>query len=778
MIQTPAAFEALVRDAGRDAELLRLEPRLSNGNRGIYLREPNEVGADGEAHEYRVTVKPLFHPKASSNEKVAFRVRLLLESTEDWVQVGEQVTITSAGELLTVLVNPSDLEPGAHYAEVRGIDPDHPERGPLFRIPVTVLRPIRSLDHEADEELIEELKEDDEPLMVDGWLEEELHDMKPGRIERRFIPVPEGATWADIRFHLRAGEDGGRVRMFMVHAVQAIPGWTNRDGEKNNVVVLQPGVEKVISFPVHPGRTMELAIAQYWSSLGQCDLQYELTFHGLTPDQREVRLVPGEPAVRVEVVTPLQHERLSPSAKLTSYRRLVKPTSATIKQLAADRDGFDEVRRFHELELSYPIEQSESGSVTPQFLQTDDLLYDSEFGGTLLAIFEEGGRRVATDDIWPHGVSLEKGSYTLKLWIRHDDRSKLDALKTLPMALERSLGSPVSLSIYPTIVDAKEGGSKVSATWVAPGEKQQLYVGNVSKAPTGTLAGDVLIGTITYGEAGTHGGAGQAPGGFPLSVVVSPVDAPASASAKATESWTWLDQTETKDSDAKLKKSVRDAKLEFLKTLSLDKDAKLFDKLSKELLEENKQLLPVVVSRLHKLDDDAEKRKTQLDQVIEAADAVLAEIDQGRIALALIGRLVEGDKEAEKARKEAENLKELLIDTLYRRARAIGYKELPEVVAKQPIEDAEAYDKEFEAAYAALAKWVDPTDEKYFLLHLRRETRKEHFGESLKWLNKHGESSNFWHLEKRRKLYDALGWDHLTDNAWRQRSVRFPTRQP
>ncbi|NQV24897.1 MAG: tripeptidyl peptidase II, partial [Rhodopirellula sp.] len=669
-------------------------------------------------------------------------------------------------------------------AEVRGIDPTHPERGPLFRLPVTVLRTIPTVE-DSDDELPERLEEESVLHLVNGWMEEHLEDMTPGRIERRFMAVPDGATWVDLRFHMTAHDNGGRSRMFMVHALQAIPGLTNRDGEKNNVVILEPEVPKVVSFPVQPGRTMELAIAQYWSSLGDCNLEYELTFHGVTPDQREVRLQPGDEAVRVEVSTPLQYEKLAPAAKLTTVRRLVKPTSAKITQLAEDRDGFDEERRFHRLELVYPIEQTSSGSVTPGFSKTDDLLYDSEYGGHVWAIFEKNGRRVATDDIWPHSVSLDKGSYTLKLWLRHDDRTKLESLKSAPLLLERSLSSPVSLSVYSTLIDVMQGGAKFRSSWLEPGEKQRLFVANVSSAPSGTLAGDILLGTITYGEEGTHDGAGQLPGGFPVSVVVSTTDAASgTSSSDSTESAPPnfdepLSEDAAKNPKAKLSRKLRDAKLEFLNSLSIDSDREAFDRLVEEALKKDAGDLTVLVTKLHKL-DAPKSRKERLSEIVEAADAVLAQLDEAAIALTLIGRSDADDKAAAKARKSAEKKKALLIDTLYRKGRALGYMELPEVVAKHPIKDQQAHDKAFEANYKALTKWVDPTDSDYFLLHIRREARQHNYGESLKWLNKYssGAAPNYWYFEKRRKFYEALGWKHLSENAWQVRTSHFPNGQP
>ncbi|MFP6765530.1 MAG: tripeptidyl peptidase II, partial [Planctomycetaceae bacterium] len=621
--------------------------------------------------------------------------------------------------------------------------------------------------------------ESEELRLSDGWLEEET-ESTPGQVLRRLLPVPDGATWADVRFHLQAHDDGGRSRMFMVHAVQSVPGWTNRDGESNSFLALEPGVEKVISFPVQPGRGLELAIAQYWSSLGTCTLHYELAFHGIAPDQRAVNLQPGVIASRVEVSTSLQFENLSPEAKLTKYRRLVKPGSAKISQLAADRDGFSGNRRFHELVLTYPV--SGAGAVTPYFPRVDDLLYDSEFGGFLIAIFDPNGRRIGTDDIWPHAIGIGKGDHTLKLWIRHDSRSKLDALRSMPMALERSLGSPVTLPVYVTLQAAQNSSPGFSARWMSPEEKQRFWIGNISSAPGGTLAGDLLLGSVTYGKKGTHNGAGQRPGGFPLSAVVASTQAAASRPAAGgvpASGWKWTDTSPNKTDDEKIARAVRNARIDYLKGLSIGSDRVAFNKLAGSLLKADPGLLPVHVTRLEQLDDPA-RRKERLSEVVAAADAVLELIDTSLIEAGLGLRPGAGDAAAAKKKKSAENLKALLVETLYRKGRALGYMELPEVLEKRPIRDQKTHDENFESTYKELARWDDVTGEKYFLLHIRRAAKKKQHGESLKWLNKYAGApgSSYWHLEKRRKFYRALGWKHLEANAEGLLRVHFPNGKP
>ncbi len=778
LIQVDAAFEALVRDAEKKAELQRFEVRIpQTGARGIYLRDPLEVGEFCDSREYVVQVIPTFSDDAPSTEKHLFQMRCTLESTAEWVRCGEQVTLTSSGQSLNVFVDPRELSPGAHFAEVLGFDADDHDRGPLFRIPVTVCRTIPAVRDDA--EVVPDV-----PTLRGQQLNETIRDFAPGRIERRFIPVPNGAAWVDLKIKQTPRENGGRQRLFMLHAVQVIPGLSYRDGERNQPTPLNAGVEALQSFPVEPGRTLELAIAQFWSSLGTCDVEYEVLFRGLSPDQREVRLVSGDIAARVEVRSEYEPEHVAPKANLTAIRRQMKPTNATIKSASVERDNFDPARAFELLTLSYNFDQPEPGSVTPRFGATDDLLYDSDFGGVLWTIFDAHGRRIATDDVFPHAVSLTKGKHTLKLELRHFERAKLDAMKSLTLTLERSLPSPISLPVYGSLADAQHLGGRFAPRTLLAGERTRVFVGNVSKGqlPSSTQAGDVLIGTMTYGGESTHRGPADRPGGYVLSVAVSALDAPFVPSVSAVPlepMWIVEDGAAPNSADERIARAIRDAKRQLLHATSIDADRPLFDKLAEELLREAPNDLTVLVSKLRKLDASA-KRDDNLEEVISAADAVLAQLNGNDIVIALALKPANGDAEGAKKRKRAEALKPLLIDTLYRKGRAVGHQELPEVLAKKPIADQKAHDEFFEKTFAELQRWVDTTDAEYFLLHMRRASKKALYGESLQLLDRHFSKStpNYWHLEKRRELFEKLGWQHLEAPALRSRMTAFPNGEP
>lgn len=82
-----------------------------------------------------------------------------------------------------------------------------------------------------------------------------------GAIERRFISVPEGTTWAEATLRMN---DFDTPRRFYVNAVQLVP--KKRPVVWTSFVNFQSPASKSFAFPLIGGVTMELTIAQFWSS--------------------------------------------------------------------------------------------------------------------------------------------------------------------------------------------------------------------------------------------------------------------------------------------------------------------------------------------------------------------------------------------------------------------------------------------------------------------------------------------------------------------------------
>ncbi len=587
----------------------------------------------------------------------------------------------------------------------------------------------------------------------------ELHgkaECRHGDIHRRFVAVPEGATRMDLRLRLAEGSP----RKFFLHTLQRREGMWFRDTERREPLTLQPGVELGRSLAVAPGTTLEVCLAPLWSTVEEkTSVEYDLAFRGLVPDCREVTLTADQPAARIEVATSLRREMVSPAAKLETHRTFVAPSQAAIRPLDPRRDRLPDGRDEFELMLTYVFDQPETGTVTPRFPANDNLLYDSDLGTHVWLLFDGGKRRVATGDVFPKGVRLTKGPHTLRLQLRHSDAARLEGLKTTPLVLDRPLAA-ISLGTYRTRTAALSGGQPFGGQLIDVGERAAVYVKPpaAGQVPASAQPGDVLLGTIDYSKADAERpGSGERPGGFPLRFVVPPRGKPADKVAVPA-----------------VPKDMWELKLAQLQALP-DPTSKDFEELCQELLKDRRDPTPVLVARLHRLDTEAE-REQRLDRIVAAADAVIAPIDSAKLAAHFGVRVDTDDPKATSEREKMTKLRDTLVDALYRKGRALGYMDLPEVLEKRPIKDKAAHDKAFEANFAELRRWVDTAEASYYLLHARRERRMGRPGRALDALNKHlpWQPPSAEQAAKRGELYEELGWKHWAAYERQWQMIRFP----
>ncbi len=701
VVQVPTAFEYLVAHAAAPAELTGISVSTGQQQRGIYLREPAEIE---RVQEIPVHVRPQFREDAPSAERVGFELRLALRSTAPWVRSGKYLLLTHGEESFQVLVDPTHLESGEHYAEIQGFDVQHPERGPLLRVPVTAVVP-REPNAEARE-----------------------IELRPGQVDRQFLAVPEGARWADLVIErLDAGPPG----RFMLQAVQRHPGLNYRDRQMQAFITIPADGTETRSFAVTGGLTLEFCLAQFWSSLGETRLRCSLTFRSEDVSPAPIVLAQGDAPRRLELGGAWEPRRLSPRASLKTWRRTLAPTKAELKVSTDPRDQAPDGSTMHQLVLTYEFERHAGSSVTIRFPQTDDWLYDSPMAGHLWMLFDPAKRHIATDDIWPSAVTVGPGKHTLRLQLRHPSAATLEAYKTAPVQLDSPLPSSIALKVS----ESRWEDDKKPSGILRPGERRAMYVHPPapSALPSGLRPGDQLLGTLEFADA------------------IRP--AQISADIPDGHSVQWFAAFEPASSQA-----------------SSAPDAETSDEEQEKLAEQRE-----AVAQLHRLDTDSERTK-RLDDIVAAADHVIATIDKNALAQTLGTRAMEGDQASQQERRRAESQRDVLADALHRKARALLLMELPEVMAERPIEAPEAHGDAIEATFRELARWVDVTSRPYVLLAAQREQRRENWGAALELLNKHLRSSapNQQLFDMRLNVLDQLGWEPWVEynRAWRTR--QFP----
>ncbi len=756
LIQVPEAFAYLERWKDKPEEDARFQvtfPRRDDA-RGLYLREPGETS---RVIEERVQIKPHFREDEDHETRIAFSMRLRLEATQPWIEVPGHLALQHGGGRFEVRVDPTKLEAGhVHYGEVLALDADAPERGAIFRVPVTVVRPDSFLAPEAP------------------W--KETLRFREGTVERRFFAVPAGATWADLKLtRLRAaGSEGPKpaeaARLIVLQTQQLVPGQHFKENNLEDYLRLDPGASVARSFKVAGDRTLEVALAQYWSSLGDAEIEAELHFHGLHPANEKVHMDGADLVTHVDVTVPFGREQLAPSAKLETLRRRLRPVKFEVQPGEASRDTLSRGRVIHEAVLSYDIELEEDARVRPTSFQGffEDI-YES-WSSALWMVFDKNKRRVATGPVWgDKTVKLAKGTYRLRLHLRHEDPLRLEEVRGAILYLDIKLGSSVRLPIYPSGEALLGSSPRFKSREVQQGDRVRLYLAPPAHKALPKLAepGDLLLGKLYLGEKDDKRfGAGRRPGGWPLSVQVPP--APSKKTEKKDEAEPGEKAKPEKPLDA-LKDEVIELKVSKLRSLRRAGDKDAFAKLAAEILRERAGHLPVLVEQLKLVDGKGPPYRSSrtADRVLNAAKRIVRQIDTARLA-AHLGRKDKATTSAEKVvDRRMKMRRDALIDALVRKARA-------------EASGGEAKRKAFHGTFAELETWADVEGSRFLPLRVDLERSRGRLSSALAHVRAQmaKQPDDRGLQEMKIALLKELGWKHWAarERAWL--AIRFPSAYP
>jgi tripeptidyl-peptidase-2 len=765
LIQVDRAFDLCAALASAQRIEPRLDITLSRGARGIYLREREE---SARILETTVRINPVFPKSTDPRRKVDLERRYRLEATAPWIQIPKHLLLAHEGKSFGTRIDPTQLAPGIHAAEILGFDDQTSETGPAFRVPVTVIRP--------------------EPGPAPSHAPWKITlDLTPGQLERRFLSLPPGATWAELT--VRSGAlDGARV--LVLHAVQLRPGYSVAHTQRRRYLTLGRHARETFAFPVLGDRTLELCLGQQWASLGQGTFEFELNVHGLQPSPSEILLDGGARVTRVDAVAPLRDATLHPRATLHTRRRTLAPSPSEIRPLPTSRDILTDNRIVNELILTYRFHLDEAAVVTPRFPALNGRLYDGEFESQLYMIFDAGKQLRTVDDGWePGAIRLEKGDYTLRFHLRHDRTDWLEQLNQLPLQLDQELSSRLNVESYPDPDAALVGEPGFGERPLRHGDRTSFVLGlpprdALAKA---TQPGDLLIGTLRLEAAA---GAPE----YPLVLVPPPPVAPKQAQTPDTAK-------DDRPLSERLADERRDAAVAQLDRLMDDQHAEAFEDLARHLREQYPGHLPILVRQLHRLDTD--HRSKRLRSVINAADEVLKNIDTPQLAQTLGTRPDLDQPTIQRERREVDQRKQTLLDALFRKGRALEWMEWPDEAnasipetppttdtprstdAKRPSEAEPPFEPAvvaswFEANFAELRRWTDPTEEPYLRLHIRREWRHGRLGEVLRLLQQSIDRnpSDVELQRKRIQVLADLGWDDWAEHYRAWLSIRFPKDFP
>ncbi|KAG7670442.1 hypothetical protein Ndes2437A_g04966 [Nannochloris sp. 'desiccata'] len=766
--------------------------RRSDGattTRGVYLRDPADAAI---ATTWSVEIKPKLKADADvKTTKLEIDLKIKMKSTAPWVKAPELLLLHHNGRSFEVEIDPTGLEQGLHYAEIQGFDAVDEWRGPLFRIPVTVIKPL-SLAALPGSILAPSASTAPTTTTANGFsnVKYEPHgavvdlgneSFVPGKEMRRFVGVPAGATWAELK--LKANDSTTTPKSYMVRATALLPHTRYSDSEfRTFASQLPPRGESTSVFAVHSGTTLEITIAQFWSSLGHSALEMELIFHGLdiktnsgsgngTSGANGVVIDGAAGAVKVVARAPLLREKIKPSAKLDTVRIPLRPVDAgVLAPLRAPRDLLPGGRTIHSLLLSYKLSLPEGGKVTPRVPLLNKFVYDSEIEAQMSFTRDENKQLLGVGDIYPDAITLKKGEYTVQLVLRHEDPGVLEKLRTLPMLIERKLETAIQVPVYTTNGNAVLGKDAVSKERpLCAGEAVALFLGPVpdDKMPKDATSGRSLVGSFSLGQ--TSAGK-DAPGALSMTYLVPPKKADVTTTAPIAPATAGA--TTTSSLETGLFEAVRDAEVKFLSDMKTDTEETqaAYAKLLKELNEKYKSHLPLLREPLKRLSTKPAPERAASETVsaiIAAADTVLAAIDTTELAVFIAAKCPDESEGAAERRKDMDEKKSAVVEALAAKCSAL--------LDKESSKDSD----EFEACYAQLRRWVDPVaDASHAPLAAKREERAGRTALALKALEKSvnpdDKPATKEVLERREELLRALGWEHWAYMEKTKKRMAFP----
>uniref|UniRef100_A0A2R5LKX2 Tripeptidyl-peptidase 2 n=1 Tax=Ornithodoros turicata TaxID=34597 RepID=A0A2R5LKX2_9ACAR len=738
LVQVDKAFEHLLSNAQAPERDVRFQMSYNNNKRGICIKEPHLMSRSTNC---AVTVEPIFANEEDLEPEclINYQQNLSLVCDAPWVTHSSLLSLMHVARNVSIRVDPTGLPHGVHYTAVKALDVEKPEKGPVFEIPITVIKP-KTVSAETCYEFVAKSV-----------------TLKPGIINREFLAVPRGATWASITIKSCDVQQSAHL---VLHALQLRNSLSCRNYETFKGFQVAPQAEVTYAFVVVEDGTLEVCLSKWWSNLGEVLVDYRITFYGLKPDSQTFSMNASDGVYQFEVRSHLRSEDVLPAVSLKHHVMVLRPTESKIRPLG-ERDILPKGRPVYENQFTYTFTLAKAAEVTPSCPLLSELLYESEYESQLWMLFDNNKRLLASGDAYPsrYNAKLEKGDYTIRLHVRHEQRALLERLSEMPLHVSQKLSSAINLDVYGSHAQALIGGKKFASTTAHPGACVPVYVtpSPCEKLPKGCNVGHFLTGTITVCKDEQ----GKKVATYPIQYHVGELPKKNSKSPS---------NGEEKTPQQEMEEAVRDLRISWV--------AKLQGKPSSDLYEELKsscstQHVPLLLARAQSLDSDKE-RNQHLREIVSLADQVLSSIGTQDL-LASIGART--DKKDQQNNKNQEKQKLQVIEALVKKGAAMCDL-LPEGHADGEGDDAVDVPTiaHINAVYQELVKWCDPIDVKAAPFVEKHAMALQHYGRALRVLLKLLEDKPSTEIEKRMaKVFNLLGWEHCTKHLERSTYVRYPT---
>eukprot|EP00004_Rigifila_ramosa_P014078 TRINITY_DN3175_c0_g1_i2.p1 TRINITY_DN3175_c0_g1~~TRINITY_DN3175_c0_g1_i2.p1 ORF type:complete len:639 (-),score=196.09 TRINITY_DN3175_c0_g1_i2:30-1946(-) len=445
---------------------------------------------------------------------------------------------------------------------------------------------------------------------------------------------------------------------------------------------MSAGDDATLSLNVEGGCVLEVCMGQFWSnSTIPLVVSAEISFFGIVPEPSHLVFRPGQRTSRVDICSPFRVDTAVPNATLRHLVQSVRPHTQTVRALSSTRDVLFIGRQSFEFLLEYKITVEEACDVIPTpGPGFTDLLYENPLEGQFWMLFDSHAALTHQGDAWPTSVKLNKGSYELKIQLRHDDVTLLEKLRNMPMMVQKTLSKEIKLSVFRDLAASVTGSGPVETLKLNVGSRVPLFfvAPTDDKIPSFAKPGDMLIGTLSFSQklnppkSGGVSAATAVANTFPVSFSV--IAAPPKKEKDEKE--------ESPEKEKDVDELVRDFHFKALTKLRGEESerrretvAKLDSHVSGS---SSASLFALSVLHEHLLHAEAKRATAGTGdvaaslRVISAADALINAIDGPAVAAALGLRADSTDKAAAKARKEAEKKRDYLTDALVKKASVLA----------------------------------------------------------------------------------------------------------
>ncbi|KAL6054111.1 tripeptidyl-peptidase II Tpp2, variant 2 [Balamuthia mandrillaris] len=547
-----ARYPTLLGDSLATSFYYEVDLPLRDNSRGLYLRGLEETRGFYEGKIRVQVVWPHKHDwQATNRARLAFDQRLELRYTQHWLSGPSHIQLSNGEKRFDVVVDYTGLPKGeAHFAEVQAFDVALLAAGPVFRFPITVIPPLQiPYSKQAIKTSSTFTKEPVDEGELQAYNTEEtedesegfalhLHNLKfsSGFIFRKFVSVPMGATHAKVKIRTRNIDT---KRLLVLHALQLLPEKAFCHTETEKYLWCHGPIidEQVVTFKIVSGITLELCLAQFWSSLGDTVVDLMVEFYGLSSslsacspltDLQQAVFDGKEKIMRVDVRSCLHREVLSPSVVLNTWQHPVLPSSHFIRLLPdIQRDTLPNGSAIYEMILSYNFKLTTGAEVCPKAPVLRTLLYDSPYESQFWMIFDSNKQLMASGDFRPEYKKLPKGDYVIRFQIRHDRKDLLENLQKLNLIIDQKLSKDITLNVYSTLENALLGGTKfpTKGVCVRRGQNSVFYVAqaNAGELPKAVVFGDSLHGTLSLYSKSNGEGAGTTLEGLRFTYLIPPI---------------------------------------------------------------------------------------------------------------------------------------------------------------------------------------------------------------------------------------------------------------